>query len=402
MSDQPSARRSLPERPNLRHLKDQARDLLKTGIAKSITAAQLQIARLYGFTSWPKLKTFVESRGQISDLKQAIDTNDVVRVQDLMTRNPELHRAPLGYGKDGPLTWVAECRVPWEPPTDARLGMAKWMIEHGSDVHQGGDGPLMRAALNAYRIPMMALLVSHGANVNARWHGDFPIIFAACEALDPEALKWLLDHGANPNCPGHGATALDYLMESYARSPKRLKACIELLLAAGGTTRFDAPIVMDLLCGRVEKIAERLAADPSLVSARFPQLDFGVTGGRVLTLRGTTLLHVAAEYQNLEAASMLLDRGADVNARADIDEKGVGGQTPIFHSVTQFEDNGLPVTRLLVERGADLSVRAKVPGHYERDGEIVDCTALGFALHLEEVTRKPKTIAFLREHGASE
>jgi hypothetical protein len=35
--------------------------------------------------------------------------------------------------------------------------MAEWMIAHGSDVHQGGDGPLMRAALNAYRIPMMEL-----------------------------------------------------------------------------------------------------------------------------------------------------------------------------------------------------------------------------------------------------
>ena len=72
-----------------------------------------------------------------------------------MTRNPSLHPAPLGYGKNGPLTWVAECRVPWEPPGPKRLAMAQWMIDHGSDVHQGGDGPLMRAALNGYRIPMM-------------------------------------------------------------------------------------------------------------------------------------------------------------------------------------------------------------------------------------------------------
>ena len=77
--------------------------------------------------------------------------------------------------------------------------MATWMLEHGSDVHQGGDGPLMRAALNGYRIPMMELLVSRGADVNALWHGHFPIIFAPCESLDPTALKWLLDHGANPN-----------------------------------------------------------------------------------------------------------------------------------------------------------------------------------------------------------
>src|SRR5687768_2310760 len=92
----------------------------------------------------------IESRDGIGQLKAAIDANDLERVKQLMTRDPSLHAAPLGYGEDGPLTWVAECRVPWESPSEARLAMATWMLEHGSDVHQGGDGPLMRAALNAY------------------------------------------------------------------------------------------------------------------------------------------------------------------------------------------------------------------------------------------------------------
>src|SRR6266705_2297864 len=201
MSNDPQGpSRPLPERPNLRHLKDQAKDLLKAGRAESISGAQFQIARLYGFPSWPKLKAHVDSLQEIGKLKQAIDTNDIERVKTMMTHNPALHRAPLGYGKDGPLTWVAECRVPWAPPTPTRLAMAKWMIENGSDVHQGGDGPLGRAALKGARIPMMELLVSYGADVNAQWHGDFPIVFAPCESVDPVALKWLLDHGANPNC----------------------------------------------------------------------------------------------------------------------------------------------------------------------------------------------------------
>ena len=193
----------LPDRPNLRHLKDQAKDLLKAGGAASLADAQFRIARLYGFASWPKLKAHVKSSEEVGRLKEAIDTNDIVRVQTMMMRNPALHRAPLGYGNDGPLTWVAECRVPWESPSPIRLAMAEWMIAHGSDVHQGGDGPLMRAALNAYRIPMMELLVSHGADVDALWHGSFPIIFAPCESLDPVALEWLLRHGANPNCRDH-------------------------------------------------------------------------------------------------------------------------------------------------------------------------------------------------------
>ena len=87
--------RALPDRPNLRHLKDQAKDLVTAGTAKSISDAQFTIARRYGFPSWPKLKAYVDSFDQIGQLKQAIDTNDVACVRNLMTRNPELHRAPL-------------------------------------------------------------------------------------------------------------------------------------------------------------------------------------------------------------------------------------------------------------------------------------------------------------------
>ena len=129
------ATRPLPDRPNLRHLKDQAKDLLKAGDAGSLTDAQFKTARLYGFTSWPKLKAHVESLEEIGQLKQAIDANNFEQVKSLMTRNPALHRAPLGYNKNGPLTWVAECRIPWGAPAPARLAMAEWMIENGSDLH---------------------------------------------------------------------------------------------------------------------------------------------------------------------------------------------------------------------------------------------------------------------------
>ena len=110
---------------------------------------------------------------------------------------------------------------------------------------------------------------------------------------------------------------------------------------------------------------------------------------------------MAAEFGHPAAAALLLDRGADVNARATVDEAGVGGQTAIFHAVTQFDDGGLPVTQLLIERGADLAVRAKLPGDYERPGEIVECTPLGYALLFGGASQR-RTVALLRERGAVE
>jgi ankyrin repeat protein len=377
------ASQSLPERPNLQHLKNQARDLLRAGSATSLADAQFQTARLYGFASWPKLKAHVESLGEIGELKSAIDRNDFDQVRAMMTRNRALHRAPMGYGKNGPLTWVAECRVPWEPPGATRLAMARWMIANGSDVHQGGDGPLMRAALVGARVPMIELLVANGADVNAEWSGYFPIIFAPCETVDPVALKWLLDHGANPNCGRSGrrypGTALDYVIGTYSRS-EQLRECIDMLVQHGGTTRYQIPALLDILRGEIESLKNRLVADPSLVHKRFDELDFGSSGQRSMTLRGGTLLHVAAEYGNAEAAKVLVEHGADINARAGaIDARGVGGQTPIFHAVTHFGDWGFAVAKYLVESGADLALRLKLPGHYDRPDEIVECTPREYA-----------------------
>jgi ankyrin repeat protein len=161
---------------------------------------------------------------------------------------------------------------------------------------------------------------------------------------------------------------------------------------------------LEVLRQQLDLLAEQLDADSKLVHRRFPELDCGSTGARRLLLQGATLLHVAAEFGGVETAALLLDRGADVNARARATDAGVGGQTAIFHAVTQFADEGLPMTQLLVERGADLGVRVKLPGHYERPDEVVECTPLGYALQFQDESHSDagSTVAFLRERGAIE
>jgi hypothetical protein len=50
---------------------------------------------------------------------------------------------------------------------------------------------------------------------------------------------------------------------------ERLSACIDLLLQAGGETRYDTPAVLALLRGRLDDLAEQIDADPVLVNRRF-------------------------------------------------------------------------------------------------------------------------------------
>ena len=57
--------RDLPARPNLDHLKKQAKELLQTLREQDpdaqLSDAQHALAREYGFGSWPRLKAHVES-----------------------------------------------------------------------------------------------------------------------------------------------------------------------------------------------------------------------------------------------------------------------------------------------------------------------------------------------------
>ena len=53
--------RLLPDRPDLRHLRQEAKRRRQAGEFSSIALAQLAVAREYGFRSWPRLKFHLEA-----------------------------------------------------------------------------------------------------------------------------------------------------------------------------------------------------------------------------------------------------------------------------------------------------------------------------------------------------
>jgi ankyrin repeat protein len=93
-------------------------------------------------------------------------------------------------------------------------------------------------------------------------------------------------------------------------------------------------------------------------------------------VHGTTLLHIAAYFDELEIAEWLLDRGMSPDARAATDPDGFGGYTALFSTVVSQHNfwvnygKGQPdearFTRLLLDRGADPNVRASLRAGLEK------------------------------------
>lgn len=171
----------------------------------------------------------------------------------------------------------------------------------------------------------------------------------AFEEHSPEGIRDALAAGASPTDLIKGQSPIDYLIEGYLRSP-RFAPCLRVLTDAGAA--IDDPLIEALLLDDeaglrrlVSTAGNERVKRPLRVPCAFTSCD------------GVTPLHICAEFNSRRCARVLLDGGADVNAVADFDADGFGGQTPIFHTVNSIFNYCRPMLELLVEAGADLDVR---------------------------------------------
>lgn len=409
----------LPEQPNLGHLKDQARDLVQArqrgnseAIARiraylprlsqasdaEILAADFPlhdalwiIAREYGFASWPKLKAAIEVKPEIVDaMKKAIDEDNPSQVRELLVTDPNivnqyLARTSYYLGNQRPLAYAGQ---------RGRTEIVKLLLEAGADIHAEGNLAIARSS-NDSNIPIMEMFLAHGMDVNCAVHGWGPLITYPAETQHPKMLKWLLDHGADPNlsmtdtkCRDNAWTAL---IGGYWRSPL-FHECVDVLID-GGAKYEDGPY-MDLYRGRFSDFARQLERNPAIVRNRYD------LAGANLSLRDTTLLHLCADWNFLEAARALVAHGADINAPAPVDADGIGGHTPIFHTVNSIRLWSFPTLEWLLSQGADLSVRVTVSWVDKIYREV---TPLSYALQAKRGDAEcERIVELLKRHGARE
>lgn len=214
-------------------------------------------------------------------------------------------------------------------------------------------------------------------------------LLLACELHDARRLGSVLDAGLDPIAPVGGKTPVTWLLEMYTRSD-RFTNCLRVLLDRGAVVG-DAVLTAVLL------------DDPEAIRAAASDDAGRALGQRVFLpsaftpLEGASLLHVAAEFGHARSAEALLELGVPVDARAAIDSDGLGGHTPLFHTVNSNANRAAPVMGLLLAAGADPQLR--VPGltwgrGFDWESTFFDLTPIAYAQlgSLPQMHRDPRHV----------
>jgi hypothetical protein len=371
--------RGLPERPHLDVPKREARELLKdwrAGLPEALDRirgrhpkfheaddaaisaakfllndAQLVLAREYGFSNWADLKERIKTNTVVRMVLEAIHKDDRETVVRLLEAHPNLLHIPLWNGN-------------WGPPMShaanlGRLEIIKAIAALGARDHQHAfDRALLQGKLECAR-----WLHENGAKLAPG------LVMGVCETLNPAGLGLLADLGAPfTDAKGDRLAPLALTLETYGRNPAGKHAVLEIF-ARQGYTLPDTPM-MAFHRGNLERLKDFLRRDPGLLERRFSLLEIyppelgcakdGRSGMHWTPIDGTTLLHLAIDFDDEEIFDLLLAHGADVNARAMVDAEGFGGHTPIFNAVVSHGRRQGSMARKLVERGASKTVRVSL------------------------------------------
>ena len=193
---------------------------------------------------------------------------------------------------------------------DYFVDAVRFSLDHGADVDVGDDnGSTPLHVISQYgNIKAARLLLEHGARVDAQDHHHSTPLHVASRCGNTEVAYLLLNHGANI-----------IARNKQGQTPQHLLLAME-------------SVGLDI--GPIRSFLERDAA-----------VD-------VVDYNHSTLLHKASYDGNVIAAQLLLERGANVNARNE------EGDTPLHRALVQLVDGCeayfFDTIQVLLEHGADV------------------------------------------------
>uniref|UniRef100_T1ISP3 Uncharacterized protein n=1 Tax=Strigamia maritima TaxID=126957 RepID=T1ISP3_STRMM len=260
------------------------RILLSYGVDPSIVSLQGYTAAQVATESVQKLFLENPSNGGAdveNQLLEAAKAGDLTLTKKLLDAHPHLVNCRDLEGRHStPLHFAAGYN---------RVGVVDFLLQHGADVHardKGGLVPLHNACSYGH-YEVTELLVEHGASVNVTDLWKFTPLHEATAKGKYEIVKLLLKHGADPNRKNRdGHIPLDLVKEGDQDVADLLRGDVALLDAAKK--------------GNLARVQKLINHDN--INCRDAQG------------RNSTLLHLAAGYNNLEVAEFLLKNGADVNS----------------------------------------------------------------------------------------
>jgi ankyrin repeat protein len=312
--------RRMRQHPDLEQLKRQAKELLtayKAGEPAAVDevdqnydsahadsfalhAAQLVLARSYGFDSWPKLKAYVDGV-TIQRLVEAVKTGDIDRVRFMLKARPELGDTQLSYANEHRAIHFA---VIHRRPEIARL-----LMQYGANA---------RAGVHPYRSATTAFTLAQ-----ERGYDEIVAIIEEEEQRRsrPEPAQTIPSpQSAEPDEADRTLIATGDL------------EIIRQRLAEGKLTRHIRWNGGGLLTVAVNN--NRIDVLKLLLDAGFdPNERVSEGEGDWVAYSQAMPLWNAAAQGNIEIANLLLDRGADPNAHVD----SSGSPTYSAHSHKQWK-----------------------------------------------------------------
>jgi len=165
-----------------------------------------------------------------------------------------------------------------------------------------------------------------------------------------EGIRKCFSQGISPNGLFKNEPLIYELISEYTRT-SRFKDCVKAFVDYG--LDFDDKILLSVLLNDAKSLKLQITNNPGAVSKQYT-LRCAYT-----PLHEASLLHLCAEFNHLACAEVLIDHGANINAKAGFDENGFGGQTPIFHTVNQNSNNSSDMLNYLLSQSADLKTTVK-------------------------------------------